>query len=279
MADRHGVGNRAFRWRTSLETCILRGMVTPDVALALQWLAEAAITPLGPGRWLDSEPPVVEMTDDEVAFSCSYGMLFDEESDPDPVQRVRTALGLLDLTGAFGMMADLDAYVLKHEDPAVIEAFWAGCRARLEVAEPLENLRLNLRTCWLLRADTGGATFAALIGDDVRRLAADDCLPELAHGSLHRRARHVLEDSGTVRWADKRDTFRAASTVVELHPAVFRGLLNGYHAVYGDLHPGEALALLESLNLAAGTEHLFRLRAVLRKGARNHYDDPALWNA
>lgn len=252
-------------------------MVTSDAALALHWLAEAAITPLGPGRWLDSEPPVAEMTNDEVAFACSYGMIFDDGSDP--VQRVRTALGLLDLTGTFGMMADLDEYVLKHEDPAVIEAFWAGCRTRLEVAEPVENLRLDLRTCWLLRADTGGATFAALIGDDVRRLAADDRLPELAQGPLHRRARHVLEDSGTVRWADKRDTFQAASTVAALHPAVFRGLLGGYHAVYGDLHPAEALTLLESLRLPADTENLAQLQRVLREGARNHRDDPALWDA
>ncbi|WP_282767552.1 hypothetical protein, partial [Actinoplanes sandaracinus] len=164
---------------------------------------------------------MVEMTNDEVAFSCSYGMLFDDGDGSDPVQRVRTALGLLDLTDAFGMVADLEAYVLKHEDPAVIEAFWAGCRTRLEVAEPLESLRLDLRTCWFLRADTGGATFAALLGDDVRRLAADDRLPDLTHGPLHHRARHVLEDSGTVDWADKRDTLRAASTVAELHPAVF----------------------------------------------------------
>ncbi|MDI6105621.1 hypothetical protein QLQ12_44280, partial [Actinoplanes sp. NEAU-A12] len=99
------------------------------------------------------------------------------------------------------------------------------------------------------------------------------------HGPLHHRARHVLEDSGTVDWADKRDTLRAASTVAELHPAVFLGLLDGYHAVYGNLHPAEALTLLESLHLPADTENLAQLRAVLRKGARNNRHDPALWDA
>lgn len=236
-------------------------MVTSDAALALRWLAEAAITPIGPGRWLDSEPPVAEMSDDEVAFACSHAMVFDDEVDP--VQRVRTALGLLDLTGSFMITADLDAFVLKHADPPVIEAFWAGCRTRLEAAEPLESLRLDLRTCWLLGRDTAAATFAALIGDDVRRLAAEDRLPELAHGPLHRRARHALEDSGTVPWSDKADVLRAAARVAELHPAVFRALRAGQYAVYGDIQPAEALPLLESLSLPADTEGLTRLREAL----------------
>ena len=64
-----------------------------------------------------------------------------------------------------------------------------------------------------------------------------------------------------------------------LHPAVFRGLLAGYHAVYGDLQPAQALTLLEHLRLPADAEGLTQLRTVLRKGANNHYDDPALWNA
>ena len=60
---------------------------------------------------------------------------------------------------------------------------------------------------------------------------------------------------------------------------MFRGLLAGYHAVYGDLQPAQALTLLEQLRLPADTEGLAQLRTVFRKGAKNHYDDPALWNA
>jgi len=251
-------------------------MRTSDADLALQWLAEVGITPFGSGRWLDSEPSgVTEMSNDDVAFACAYGMLYDDESGV--VQRVQTALGLLDLTGAFDVMTHLNAYVCDHDDPAVIEAFWAGCRTRLEAADPIEHLRLSLRTCWFL-GSTSEAAFAALLGDDVRRLATNGRLPELAYGPLHRRARHALEDSGTVRWANKHDILRAAATVVELHPAVFRGLLAGYHEVYGDLQPAQALTLLEHLRLPADTEGLTQLRTVLRKGANNHYDDPALWN-
>jgi hypothetical protein len=253
------------------------GRPSVDADLALQWLTEAGITPVGPGRWLGSEPSgVTEMSNDDVAFACAYAMVFDDRSDP--VRRVRTAMGLLDLTGGFEVMVHVNAYVVDHDDPAVIDAFWAGCRVRMEVAGPVENLRLSLRTYWFL-AGTSKAAFAAMIGDDVRRLAADDCLPQLAHSPLHHRVRHVLEDSGTVPWADKHDVFRAATTVAELHPAVLRGLLAGYHAVDGDLQPAEALTLLEHLRLPNDAESLAQLRAVLPKGANNHYDDPGLWNA
>lgn len=216
------------------------------------------------------------MSNDDVGFACAYEMIHDDEAGGE--QRVRTALGLLDLTGAFEVMTHLNAYVIGHDDPAVVDVFWAGCRTRLEAADPIENLRLSLRTYWFL-GDTAPAAFAAMLGDDVRRLAADGRLPDVAHGPLHRRACHVLEDSGTVRWADKHDVLLAAATVNELHHAVFRGLFAAYHAVYGDLRPADALDLLQRLNLPAGTEGLDQLRAVLRRGARNHYDEPALWNA
>jgi hypothetical protein len=113
----------------------------------------------------------------------------------------------------------------------------------------------------------------------VRRLAAAGRLPELATGPPHLRARHVLEDSGSVAWDDKRDVYRAAATVAALRPAVFRALLGSYHAVSGSLDPAEALALLDDLRLPADTAHLPRLRAVLRKGVANHYQDPAAWRA
>jgi cytochrome c-type biogenesis protein CcmH/NrfG len=111
----------------------------------------------------------------------------------------------------------------------------------------------------------------------VRRLAAAGRLPELATRPLRLRARHVLEDSGSVDWDDKRDVYRAAATVAVLRPAIFRAPLDSYHAVSGSLDPAEALALLDSLHLPADTEHLPQLRAALREGVANHYKDPAAW--
>ena len=173
----------------------------------------------------------------------------------------------------------LNAYVCDNADPAVADAFWAGFRVRMAVPEPIEHLRLHLRTYWFCGHTTAKTAFDALLADDVRRLAAAGRLPELATGPLHLRARHVLEDSGSVDWDHKREVCQAAATVAELRPAVFRALLGSYHDVSGSLDPAEALALalLDSLHLPAGTEHLPQLRAVLRKGVANHYKDPAAW--
>ena len=147
----------------------------------------------------------------------------------------------------------------------------------MAVPEPIEHLRLHLTTYWFWGHTTAKTAFDALLGDDVRRLAAADRLAELATGPLHLRARHVLEDSGSVDWDDKHDVYQAAATVAALRPAVFRALLGSYHAISGGLDPAEALVLLDSLHLPADTEHLPELRAVLRKGVANNYKDPAAW--
>ena len=57
-------------------------MLTSDTDLALLWLAEAGITPLGPHRWLGDDPSgAVELTDDEVTSACGFEMINDEEWD------------------------------------------------------------------------------------------------------------------------------------------------------------------------------------------------------
>jgi hypothetical protein len=216
------------------------------------------------------------MSDEDVAFHTAFEVTTDEGLDA--LQRVHTALGLLDLTCAFEVLVHLNAYVCDNADPAVADAFWAGFRVRMAVPEPIEHLRLHLRTYWFW-GHTAKTAFDALLGDDVRRLAAAGRMPVLATGGLHLRARHVLEDSGSVDWDDKRDVYQAAATVAELRPAVFRALLGSYHAVSGSLDPAEALTLLDGLHLPADTEHLPQLRAVLRKGVANHYQDPVAWRA
>ncbi|BCY11777.1 hypothetical protein [Actinoplanes sp. L3-i22] len=249
-------------------------MSATDADLALRYLADSGFTPSGPDRWRWDGTPPEEMSGEDVAFHTAFAITLDEGLDA--VRRVRTALGLLDLTGAFEVLVHLNAYVCDNADPAVIDAFWAGFRARMAVPEPIEHLRLHLRTYWFW-GHTARTAFDALLGDDVRHLAATGRLPELAAGPLHLRARHVLEDSGSVGWDDKRDVYQAAATVAELRPAVFRALLGSYHAVSGRLDPAAALTLLDSLHLPADTEHLPQLGAVLRKGVANHYKDPAAW--
>ncbi|MDI6102123.1 hypothetical protein QLQ12_26240 [Actinoplanes sp. NEAU-A12] len=251
-------------------------MSTTDADLALRYLAGHGFAPIGPDRWGWDGTPPEEMSNEDVAFHTAFEITTDESLDA--VQRVHTAHGLFDLTCAFEVLTHLNAYVCNNADPAVADAFWAGFRVRMAVAEPIEHLRLDLRTYWFWGRTTTKTAFNALLGDDVRRLAAAGRLPELATGPLHLRARHVLEDSGSVDWNDKRDVYQAAATIAELRPAVFRALLGSYHAVSGSLDPAEAEALLDSLHLPADTEHLPQLRAVLREGVANHYTDPAAWH-
>ena len=250
-------------------------MSATDGDLALRYLAGAGFTLIGRNRWRWDGRPSQEMSDEDVASRTAFEITTDEGLDA--VQRVHTALGLLDLTGAFETLVHLSAYVSGHTDPAVAAAFWAGCRVRMAVPEPIENLRLHLRTFWFWGHDTARTAFDALLADEVRRLAAAGRLAELATGPLHLRARHVLEDSGPVGWDDKREVYQAAAAVAELRPAVFRALLGSYHAGSGRLDPAEALGLLDSLHLPTDTEHLPRLRAVLRMGVASHDDDPTAW--
>ncbi|GAB3828442.1 hypothetical protein GCM10027610_013390 [Dactylosporangium cerinum] len=265
----------AIAWTSELAPGPLAWVSATDADLALRYLADVGFTPIGPSRWRWDDTPSEEMSDEDVAFHTAFEITTDEGLDG--VQRVHTALGLLDLTGAFEVLIHLNAYVLKNPDPAVADAFWAGFRDRMAVPEPIEHLRLHLRTYWFWGHDTAKTAFDALLGDDVRHLAADGRLPELAAGPVHLRARHVLEDSGSVDWDDKRDVYQAAATVTALRPAVFRALLGSYHAVSGSLDPAAALTLLDSLHLPADTEHLTQLHAVLRNGVANHYKDPAAW--
>lgn len=267
----------AIAWTSEFAPGTLARVSATDADLALRYLADFGLTPIGPSRWRWDDTPSEEMSDEDVAFHTAFGITTDEGLDG--VQRVHTALGLLDLTGAFEVLTHLNAYVLNNPDPAVADAFWAGYRYRMSVPEPIEHLRLHLRTYWFWGHTTAKTAFDGLLGDDVRALATDGRLPELAAGPLHLRARHVLEDSGSVDWDDKRDVYRAAATVTELGPALFRALLGSYHAVGGSLDPAEALTLLDSLHLPADTEDLHQLYAVLRNGVANHYKDPAAWRS
>jgi hypothetical protein len=149
-----------------------------DADLALRYLADGGFTPIGPDRWRWDGTSSEEMSDEDVAFHTAFEITADEGLDA--VQRVHTALGLLDLTCAFEVLTHLNAYVCNNADPAVADAFWAGFRVRMAVPEPIEHLRLHLRTYWFWGHTTAKTAFDALLAHDVRRLAAAGRLPELA---------------------------------------------------------------------------------------------------
>lgn len=244
-----------------------------DADDALRWLASAGVTPLGDGRWRDGEWEV-EQTNSDLAHSCAQAIVGDEELSPS--ERVRHALGLLDLIDEFWVMQELafylnPYYVNAETDPAAAEAFWAGCRTRLEAPEVPSQLLFSLWAEWFEEPGAVAGAFAAVLGDDVYRLGDGS-------EALHRRADRVLRVSGPVPWTLKRDAYEKAATVPELAPALFQAILRGYHDIHGRLEPAEGLALLDRLALPPDTEHLAPLRAVLVRGAANHYRNPGLWD-
>ncbi|MFE1409795.1 hypothetical protein ACFW6F_03110 [Streptomyces sp. NPDC058746] len=125
---------------------------------------------------------------------------------------------------------------------------------------------------WFEDRTTSARAFGEVLGSDIDRIVT-----EPTEGLL-RRARRVLECSGPVCWAVKETTYRTAMQLPALHPALFRGLRAGFHDVYGDLEPGAAPALLDGLDLPAGTEHLAERRHVLAAGQSNHHRSPGAWD-
>ncbi|GAA0405636.1 hypothetical protein GCM10009541_56090 [Micromonospora gifhornensis] len=254
------------------------GVHTPEANEALRWLAEQGVTPLGPGRWRQSLPSGdLEHSDNDLAHGRTTAML--DEDRLAPGERLRLGLGLLDLLDEYWVTVELRHFIADQADAGISEAFWAGYRQRLEAPDASEQLQYSLWVDWFEDQNTAGVAFAALLGDDVRYLRAGLGLSALATGPLHRRAARILACSGPVRWAYKHDVYEAVAAVTELHPALFKGLLTSYHDFYGDLEPAAALTLLNRLDLPPETEHFATLRAVLKAGARNHYQHPELWDA
>ncbi|MFC4068541.1 hypothetical protein [Actinoplanes subglobosus] len=214
------------------------------------------------------------MSDSDLAHSWTEEILGDDGLSA--VDQVRLALGLLDLIDEFGVAMWLAFhlspwYLGSTDDPAAADAFWAGMRRRLEAPEVGSQLLYSLWVEWFESRVTDAWAFAEVLGGDADRLPG-------AGPELLRRADRVLRHSGPVPWPVKRHTYATAAAVPALVPGVFRGILASYHDYYGDLDPGEALALLDRLDLPPDTEHLASLRAVLSVGARNHYRNPELWS-
>ncbi|MFI8447109.1 alpha/beta fold hydrolase [Streptomyces erythrochromogenes] len=243
----------------------------PDSELARRWLAVSAITQTGESHWWDADPPAGPLTADDVSDRMGW-LVFDDE-DLDPADRVRVALGLMDLLGAHPLLAgQIHMAHLGPRGPLPLDVLWDGYRRRLEAVHDHEAHPGSLWLDWFEDPRTAAPAFAAVLGDDRHLL-----LPG-APEPLARRARRVLEHSGPVGWAVKAETYRAAARVPALHHAVFRAVLRSYHDFYGGLDPVEGLALLDGLDLPPDAEHLAPLRRVLADGHRHHYASPQAWD-
>ncbi|MFB4315739.1 hypothetical protein [Actinomadura sp. 21ATH] len=220
---------------------------------ARRWLAEEGIT--WEGGWTDPEGR--PLTPGELAHECAFAML--EDPDLDPAGRLELAFGLLDLVDEYWVTCEMRFAVLNGKVPRAV--LWDGYRRRLEAAAEPDAVTYSLWVDWFEDRETVAEAFAEV----------------LAGTPGERRMRRVLRHSGPVPWETKLPVLRAAAADPALRDSVFRALLAAYHDFYGDLVPDEALALLRSLDLPPGTEHLDALRAVLAAGHRNHYRSPAAW--
>ncbi|MCJ0874206.1 hypothetical protein [Streptomyces sp. AP-93] len=251
------------------------GEVHPETALARSWLASEGVTQDAGGAWWNAdddapgEPPEATNTDD---IADTYGFLVFDDERIDPADRVRVALGLMDLVGSHVLVhRPIHMAHLGPAGPLPIEVLWNGYRRRLEAEPAPEAVIASLWLDWFEHWQTAEVAFEGVLGRDAGRIRTG--APE---GFL-RRTQRVLECSGPVPWRAKEPAYRAAAAVPELRQAVFRALRSSYHDLFGQLDPPAALTLLDSLPLAPATEDLAALRAVLASGHANHYRSPDAW--
>ncbi len=215
------------------------------------------------------EPPEAMTTDD---IADTYGFLVFDDEGIGPADRVRVALGLMDLVGSHILVhRPIHTAHLGPAGPLPIEVLWDGYRRRLEAEPEPEAVIASLWLDWFEHWQTADAAFAGVLGRDVGRIRTG------APAGFLRRTRRVLGCSGPVPWAAKEPVYGAAAAVPELRPAVFRALLSCYHDLFGQLEPPAALTLLDSLALPPATDGLAALRTVLTAGHANHYRSPDAW--
>ncbi|MCX4782578.1 hypothetical protein [Streptomyces sp. NBC_01264] len=247
----------------------------PETALARAWLAEEGVTQDAGGAWwctdddAPDDPPEATSTDD---IADTYGFLVFDDERIDPADRIRVALGLMDLVGSHVLVhRPIHRAHLGPAGPLPVEVLWEGYRRRLEAGPEPEAVLASLWLDWFEHGQTAEAAFAGVLGRNAGRIFTG------APAGFLRRTRRVLECSGPVPWAAKELAYRAAAAVPELHQAVFRALLASYHDLFGQLEPTAALALLDTLPLPSATEHPAALRTVLTAGHANHYRALDAW--
>ncbi|KOV52524.1 hypothetical protein ADL00_37320 [Streptomyces sp. AS58] len=244
-------------------------METQAMADARRWLAERGVVEAGDG-WVDVEGPDRPLTANEVAHSWAGEVFTDEGLDVS--EQVQLAFGLLDLLGDYWVTCEIRFADRGSQGPLPADVLWDGYRRRLEADRDADAVTYSLWADWFEDRETAATAFAEVLGNDVGHVVAEESDAPL------RRAGRVLACAGPVPWPVKQKAYDIAVRLPALHGSLFKGLLAGYHDVYGDLEPMAALALLERLRLPAGTPFLAELRSVLGAGHRNHYRSPQAWD-
>jgi hypothetical protein len=244
-------------------------METQALKDARRWLAERGVVEVG-DRWVGVEEPERPLTTDEIAHSWAGEVFTDERLDV--AEQAQVAFGMLDLLDEYWVTCEIRFADRGSQGPLPAEVLWGGYRRRLEADRDAEAVTYSLWVDWFEDRDTAAMAFAEVLGNDIDHIAAE------ASDAPLRRASRVLACSGPVLWPVKQKAYETAVRLPALHAPLFKGLLTGYHDLYGDLEPTAALALLARLQLPADTLHLPELWSVLLAGHRNHYRSPRAWD-
>ncbi len=238
---------------------------------ARRWLAERGVVEAG-GGWADAGAPEGVLTANEIAHSWA-GEVFTDE-DLGPAERVRLAFGLLDLLDEYWVTSELGLADRGSQGPLPADELWDGYRRRLEAERDAEPVTYSLWVDWFEDPATAATAFAAVLGDDIDHIVAAGSPAQV------RRAGRVLACSGPVPWSVKHRAYDTAARLPALHEPLLKGLLAGYHDVYGDLDPAAALPLLARLRLPADADPrpLAALRSLFDAGHTNHYRTPLAWD-
>ncbi|WP_329333906.1 hypothetical protein OG252_04575 [Streptomyces sp. NBC_01352] len=243
-------------------------METQAMEDARRWLAERGVVEVGAG-WVGVEGPERPLTANEIAHSWAGEVFTDERMDV--AGQVRLAFGMLDLLDDYWVTCEIGFADRGPQGPLPADVLWDGYRRRLEADRDAEAVTYSLWVDWFEDRGTAATAFAEVLGNDIDHVVAG------GSDALLRRAGRVLACSGPVPWLVKQKAYDTVVRLPALQVPLFKGLLAGYHDVYGDLEPTAALALLARLQLPADTPHLPELRSVLAAGHRNHYRSPHAW--
>jgi hypothetical protein len=244
-------------------------METQAAEEARRWLAERGVVEVARG-WVDAEEPGRLRTADEIAHSWAGEAFTDGRLDV--AAQVRLAFGLLDLLDDYWVTCEIRFADRSADGPLPADMLWGGYRRRLEAERDAEAVTYSLWVDWFEDHETAATAFAEVLGNDIDHVVAD------GSDALLRRAGRVLACSGPVPWPVKQRTYDTAGRLPALHGPLYKGLLAGYHDVYGRLEPTAASALLGRLHLPAGTPYLAKLRSVLAAGHGNHHRSPHAWD-
>ncbi|RRR98215.1 hypothetical protein [Glycomyces terrestris] len=179
-------------------------------------------------------------------------------------ERIRLGYGFVDLLDDYWAAVQLRWFIRRQTDPELTEWFWAEYRSRLAEPQALHALTYCMSVDWLEDRNTAAPAFEALLADDLERLKHLD--GEAREATLRRISR-ILSASGNVPWCVAAPVYQEASAVPSLHRSIFGAVLGAFFSsFYADLDPAEAHALLLTLDLPSGTEHLDELSANLAAG-------------